>query len=113
MDYTKAREEKLGSRGQGKAAFLFHSAHPSGLVAGGRPLDRMPIFWKTALTGWVFDWCRAVGLQPGFRGTETHAPEFDSGPITLSGRTSTRCRETDVLGPVARLRDRPANNRRS
>jgi len=49
MDYTKVDEDDLGSRGQGKAAFLFHSAHASGLAAGGRALERMVILYDTLL----------------------------------------------------------------
>jgi hypothetical protein len=50
MGYTKLGEDQLGSRGQGKAAFLFHSSHPTGLVgAGGQPLERMIIFYDTLL----------------------------------------------------------------
>lgn len=49
MGYTKEGEDDLGSRGQGKAAFLFHSAHPSGYTAAGRPLERMIILYDTLL----------------------------------------------------------------
>lgn len=49
MGYTKEGEQNLGSRGQGKAAFLYHSAHPSGFSAGGRSLDQMAIMYDTLL----------------------------------------------------------------
>ena len=49
MDYTKEGEENLGSRGQGKAAFLYHFARAAGMVAGGRSLDRMLIIYDTLL----------------------------------------------------------------
>src|SRR6266545_764017 len=50
MGYTKVGEDSLGSRGQGKAAFLYHSAHPTELRgADGRPLFRMMILYDTLL----------------------------------------------------------------
>ena len=50
MGYTKVGEDSLGSRGQGKAAFLYHSRHESGLRGpGGSPLERMVILYDTLL----------------------------------------------------------------
>jgi len=48
MGYTKVGEDALGSRGQGKAAFLYHSCHSSGLTGhGGRELKRMIILYDS------------------------------------------------------------------
>lgn len=48
MGYTKVDESALGSRGQGKAAFLYHSSHP--YPAGdGRELERMVILYDSLL----------------------------------------------------------------
>lgn len=44
--YTKTDQEKLGSRGQGKYAYLYHSKHP--ISQGGA--DRMIILYDTLLT---------------------------------------------------------------
>ena len=50
MGYTKAGEDYLGSRGQGKAAFLYHSRHATGLRGpGGRPLEQMVMLYDTLL----------------------------------------------------------------
>ncbi|ORW41608.1 hypothetical protein AWB90_20105 [Mycobacterium paraense] len=50
MGYTKSGQDNLGSRGQGKAAFLYHSAHDSGLRGpGGQPLDWMVILYDSLL----------------------------------------------------------------
>jgi hypothetical protein len=50
MGYTKAGEDSLGSRGQGKASFLYHSRFDSGLYsAQDRPLERMLILYDTLL----------------------------------------------------------------
>lgn len=42
MRYTKSNEDKLGSRGQGKYAYLWHSAHP----APGSPPNLPPHAWR-------------------------------------------------------------------
>jgi len=48
MGYTKIGEDALGSRGQGKAAFLYHSRHQSGIRGpGGYPLERMIILYDS------------------------------------------------------------------
>jgi hypothetical protein len=48
MGYTKIGEDALGSRGQGKAAFLYHSRHHSGLKGpSGQPLERMIILYDS------------------------------------------------------------------
>ncbi len=50
MGYTKIGEDTLGSRGQGKAAFLYHSRHPIGILGpDGRLLDRMIILYDSQL----------------------------------------------------------------
>lgn len=50
MGYTKVGEDSLGSRGQGKAAFLYHSRHRSDVrVADGTPLERMIILYDSLL----------------------------------------------------------------
>lgn len=50
MGYTKQGVDSLGSRGQGKAAFLYHSLHDSGLRgSGNHPLERMIILYDTFL----------------------------------------------------------------
>jgi hypothetical protein len=50
MGYTKIGEDALGSRGQGKAAFLYHSRHESDLTGfDGRPIDRMVILYDSLL----------------------------------------------------------------
>ena len=46
MGYTKVDESALGSRGQGKAAFLYHSRLPQ---AGSFNQDRMMILYDTLL----------------------------------------------------------------
>ena len=46
MHYTKENEDALGSRGQGKAAFLYHSKLPP---LGTPPRDRMMILYDTLL----------------------------------------------------------------
>lgn len=53
MRYTKEGEDKLGSRGQGKYAYLYHSMHfPPGVPAGSaRHLSRMIILYDTLLPG--------------------------------------------------------------
>ena len=48
MGYTKIGEDALGSRGQGKAAFLYHSRHHSGLRGpSGHQLERMVILYDS------------------------------------------------------------------
>jgi hypothetical protein len=48
MGYTKIGEDALGSRGQGKASFLYHSCHPSGLRGpDGHELERMIILYDS------------------------------------------------------------------
>ena len=48
MGYTKVGEDALGSRGQGKASFLYHSCHPSGLRGpDGHELKRMIILYDS------------------------------------------------------------------
>lgn len=48
MGYTKIGEDALGSRGQGKAAFLYHSCHQTGIRGpSGRPLERMIILYDS------------------------------------------------------------------
>ena len=50
MGFTKVGEDSLGSRGQGKAAFLYHSRHPSEqLGPGNLPLERMIILYDSLL----------------------------------------------------------------
>lgn len=52
MNYTKVSEEALGSRGQGKAAYMYHSRHPhpaGRLTPGGLPVERMCIVYDTLL----------------------------------------------------------------
>ena len=46
MGYTKEDEDALGSRGQGKAAFLYHSRLPDAASSG---QDRMMILYDTLL----------------------------------------------------------------
>jgi len=51
MGYTKIGEDALGSRGQGKASFLYHSRHASGLRGPtGSSLERMIIIYDTLLS---------------------------------------------------------------
>jgi hypothetical protein len=48
MGYTKIGEDALGSRGQGKAAFLYHSRHQTGIKGpSGHPLERMIILYDS------------------------------------------------------------------
>lgn len=48
MGYTKIGEDSLGSRGQGKAAFLYHSRHQTGIMGpGGHPIERMIILYDS------------------------------------------------------------------
>ena len=50
MGYTKTGEDSLGSRGQGKACFLFHSRQPAGVMGpDGNQLERMMIMYDTLL----------------------------------------------------------------
>lgn len=50
MGYTKIEEDALGSRGQGKASFLYHSRDVTGLRGpGGHYLERMIILYDTLL----------------------------------------------------------------
>ncbi len=52
MRYTKTGEDKLGSRGQGKYAYLFHSAHPPPGAGSDLPINAqwMVILYDTLLT---------------------------------------------------------------
>lgn len=50
MGYTKVGEHSLGSRGQGKAAFLYHSRHDTEVTGpDGRPLERMVMAYDSLL----------------------------------------------------------------
>jgi hypothetical protein len=50
MGYTKTGEDALGSRGQGKACFLFHSRQPASVRGpDGNQLERMMIIYDTLL----------------------------------------------------------------
>ena len=50
MGYTKIGEDALGSRGQGKASFLYHSRHPTEIHGPDRrPLERMIILYDSLL----------------------------------------------------------------
>lgn len=53
MRYTKTGEDKLGSRGQGKYAYLFHSAHLPPGAGSDLPISArwMVILYDTMLTG--------------------------------------------------------------
>lgn len=77
MGYTKVGEDSLGSRGQGKAAFLYHSAHPTELRGpDGRPLQRMIILYDTLLPdrtyrlGWRIARPDDAVLHPPLEGEE-------------------------------------------
>ncbi|MCA1705739.1 MAG: hypothetical protein LC808_21745, partial [Actinobacteria bacterium] len=50
MGYTKVGEHALGSRGQGKASFLYHSRHETDARGqDGRPLERMVMAYDSLL----------------------------------------------------------------
>jgi hypothetical protein len=74
MGYTKIGEDALGSRGQGKAAFLYHSRHESDLtMQDGRPLERMIIFYDTLLEDGTY----RLGARLGRPGDVIVSPPFE------------------------------------
>ena len=55
MGYTKIGQDALGSRGQGKASFLYHSRHPTEIHGPDRrPLERMIILYDSLLENGLY-----------------------------------------------------------
>lgn len=75
MGYTKSGEDTLGSRGQGKAAFLYNSMHSSGLFGtGGQPIERMIMLYDTLL----FDHTYRLGVRLARPADAIRYPPFEA-----------------------------------
>lgn len=86
MRYTKSGEDKLGSRGQGKYAYLFHSAHQPPGATSELPIHSqwMVILYDTLLTngeyrfGGRFHNPSAQRIEPPFIGAEARQMVADA-----------------------------------
>ena len=97
MGYTKEHESALGSRGQGKAAFLYHSHLPRATSSQ----DRMIILYDTLLDNGAY----RLGVRYANPFDTVQSPPFsgDQARLTVSSRyTSADGTEIDLgLAPLA------------
>lgn len=100
MGYTKIGEDALGSRGQGKASFLYHSRHTSGILGpDGRPLERMVILYDSLLEDGLY----RLGVRLARPDDNIFSPPYEGQDAERIVRTAW----TDWDGPAIPLKLEP------
>ena len=95
MGYTKVGEAKLGSRGQGKSAFLYHSEHLY-RGNGGSPIQRMVMLYDTLLEDGTY----RLGVRLALPEDLIIHPPFEGEEAKEIIRTEWRDDELGLLVPL-------------